>query len=97
MQYFYRAHLTPEKALAFAGKFFLGRGFAAGPAAEGHALYTDARGAVEIGLDVEGGHYTRVTVGTRDVGESEIDRVAKRFLSELHSVEEPHHALRGAY
>jgi hypothetical protein len=97
MHYFYRAHCTPEKALAFAGKYFLGRGFAAGPAAADRATYTDARGAVEIQLETEGGHYTRVTVATRDVGESEIDRVAKRFLAELHAVEEPQHAVRGAY
>lgn len=97
MQYFYRAHLTPEKALAFAGKYFLGKGFAAGPAAASRAVYTDVRGAVEISLDSEGGHYTRVTIATRDVGESEIDKVAKRFLSELHAVEEPQHAVRGAY
>jgi len=97
MHYFYRAHCTPEKALAFAGKFFLGGGFAAGPAAADRATYTAARGAVEIQLETEGGHYTRVTASTRDVGESEIDKVAKRFLAELHAVEEPRHAVRGAY
>ena len=97
MQYFYRAHCTPEKVLAFAGKFFLGRGFAAGPAGADRASYTDARGSVAISLETEGGHYTRVTAGTRDVGESEIDKIAKRFLAELHAVEEPQHTVRGAY
>lgn len=97
MHYFYRAHCTPEKALAFAGKFFLARGFAAGPSAQDRITYTDNRGAVDIKLETEGGHYTRVTVSTRDVGESEIDKVAKRFLAELHAVEEPGHAVRGAY
>ena len=97
MQYFYRAHSTPEKVLAFAGKFFLGRNFTAAGGGEGRASYTDSRGAIEIGVETEGGHYTRVTIATRDVGESEIDKVAKRFLAELHAVEEPGHAVRGAY
>jgi len=97
MQYFYRAHVTPEKVLAFAGKFFLGRSFQAGPKGDARAVYTDDRGAVEIAVEIEGGHYTRVTASTRDVGESEIDRVAKRFLAELHAIEEPSHAVRGAY
>ena len=55
----------------------------------------------EAGLSVvvleEGGHYTRVTVATSDVGESELDRVAKRFLAELHTQGEPGHVVRGAY
>ncbi len=97
MQYFYRAHITPEKVLAFAGKFFLGKSFQAGPKAESRMTYTDARGAVEISVENEGGHYTRVTAMTRDVGESEVDKLAKRFLAELHSLEEPEHVVRGAY
>lgn len=97
MRYFHRAHCTPEKALAFAGKFFLSRGFQEGPAAAERAVFTDGRGAVEVAVDVEGGHYTCVTVATREVGESEVDRLAKRFLAELHAVEEPAHTVRGAY
>jgi hypothetical protein len=38
-----------------------------------------------------------VTVATDDVGESELDKVAKRFLSELHAAEEPGYVVRGAY
>lgn len=97
MQYFYRAHVTPEKVLAFAGKFFLGKAFQAGPKGDSKSTYTDARGAVEVSVEIEGGHYTRVTAATRDVGESEIDKVAKRFLAELHAIEEPQHSVRGAY
>jgi hypothetical protein len=36
-------------------------------------------------------------MATRDVGESELDKVAKRFLTELHAIEEPRHEVRGAY
>jgi len=31
------------------------------------------------------------------VGESELDRLAKRFLAEVHRLVEPTHVMRGAY
>ncbi len=45
----------------------------------------------------EGGHYTLIEAGTDQVGESELDRLAKRFLAEIHKRVEPTHELRGAY
>ncbi len=96
MQYFYRAHTTPEQVMEFARNWYGTRGFNASGSGDS-ATFTDPRGAVSIAIEIEGGHYVRVTVGTRDVGESEIDKVAKRFLSELHATEEPGHAVRGAY
>jgi hypothetical protein len=38
-----------------------------------------------------------VEVSTDQVGESELDRLAKRFLAEVHKQVEPTHELRGAY
>jgi hypothetical protein len=38
-----------------------------------------------------------VTVATDQPGESELDKVAKRFLGEIHVLAEPEHHLRGAY
>jgi len=96
MQYFYRAHCTPEEVLGFARDFFGARSFAA-ELREDRARFTDHRGAVEVTIEIEGGHHTRVTAATADVGESEMDKVAKRFLAELHGVEEPRHKVRGAY
>jgi len=96
MQYFHRAHQTPEAVLAFAQSFFTGRGLS-GAVTGDDASFTDQRGTVTVHVEIEGGHYTRVTVGTGNVGESEIDKVAKRFLSELHRTEEPAHVVRGAY
>lgn len=96
MQYFYRAQSTPEQVLGFAGEFFAARGFSASLTGE-RAAFTDRRGSVTVSVETEGGHYTRVTAATGDVGEAEIDRVAKRFLAELHELEEPGHRLRGAY
>jgi hypothetical protein len=97
MQYFHRAHITADQALGFAAEFFGRRGFTAGAATPETASYTDRRGTIRVRVEVEGGHYTRVTAATDDVGESELDRVAKRFLAELHRVEEPRHEVRGAY
>jgi hypothetical protein len=36
-------------------------------------------------------------VSTDPPGESELDRLAKRFLSELHVLAHPEHDVRGAY
>lgn len=97
MQYFYRAHLAPERVIALAGKFLLSRGFTARAGAGDHARYSGPLGLVDLNVEIEGGHYTRVTIATNDVGESELDKLAKRFLAELHQAEEPAHQVRGAY
>jgi hypothetical protein len=60
-------------------------------------VYTGTLGKVTIAARAEGGHYTLVEVGTDQVGEAELDRLAKRFLAELHQRAEPAHAVRGAY
>jgi hypothetical protein len=52
---------------------------------------------VTITARPEGGHYTLVELSTDQVGESELDRLAKRFLAEVHKQVEPSHQLRGAY
>jgi hypothetical protein len=96
VQYFYRAHRSPDAVMEFARAFFGGRGFNA--AGSGDAVtFTDPRGVVKVQIEIEGGHYVRVTAATPDVGESEVDKVAKRFLAELHQTEEPGHVVRGAY
>jgi len=97
MQYFYRAHCRPEQVLGFADTYFGNRRFTRAPGSGDHLRFSDARGPVDVNVEIEGGHYTRVTVATPDVGESELDKVAKRFLSELHRVEEPAYKVRGAY
>ncbi len=97
MRYFYRAHTTPDAVLQEAARFFTSRGLAADRGTGDHARYTAPYGTVDLNVEIEGGHYTRVTMSTRDVTESEIDKVARRFLAELHAAEEPRHQVRGAY
>jgi hypothetical protein len=48
-------------------------------------------------VQAEGGHYTLVTVDTNQVGESEADKLAKRFLTEVHTLEHGSHRPIGAY
>jgi len=50
-----------------------------------------------VSVRAEGGHYTFIDVQTDQMGESELDRLAKRFLAEVHQEAEPAHAVRGAY
>ena len=50
-----------------------------------------------VSVAMEGGHYTLITIETDQVAESEADKLAKRFLSVVHTRAEPDHELRGAY
>ncbi len=96
MKYFHRTALSPEDVLALAKPFF---GSRLAPAEESPRRlgYTGALGKVTVSARAEGGHYTFVEVDTDQVGESELDRLAKRFLAEVHKQIEPTHELRGAY
>ncbi|MBA2628175.1 MAG: hypothetical protein H0U85_09185 [Gemmatimonadales bacterium] len=96
MKYFHRTHLSPEQAVARATAFFASR---LGPTEESprRIAFAGAIGAVAITVEAEGGHYTRVTVATDQPGESEIDRLGRRFLTMLHTSAEPGHRPIGAY
>ena len=97
MQYFYRAHVPPEAVLTAAERYFVAHGLAMQKGTGDHARFLGTLGNVDLNVEIEGGHYTRVTMATRDVAESELDKIAKRFLTELHALEEPRHEARGAY
>lgn len=96
MKYFHRTHLSPDAALAEAARFF---GTHLSPIEEKPRRrgFAGAIGRVGVTVQAEGGHYTLVTVETDQVGESEIDKRAKRFLTMLHTMAEPTHRPIGAY
>ena len=96
MRYFHRTGASPEQVLEAAKTFFGGR---LRPAEESPRRrgYHGALGRVTISARPEAGHYTFVEVGTDQVGESELDKLAKRFLAEVHRLVEPAHEVRGAY
>lgn len=96
MRYFHRTSLAAEAVLAEADRFFGARLSPAGNAARQRA-YSGSLGRITVQVAAEGGHYTLVTVETDQVGESEADKLAKRFLAVVHQRVEPEHEVRGAY
>jgi hypothetical protein len=96
MKYFHRSHLPPEVVLAKATAFF---GQRLTPAEETARLlrFSGTVGQIAVSTQAEGGHYTLVTVKTNQVGESEADKLAKRFLTEVHTLEHSSHRPIGAY
>jgi hypothetical protein len=96
LKYFHRTHLTPDEVLAGADQFF---GVTLSPGGEEprRRQYTGSIGRVTVSVQAEGGHYTLVTVETDQVGESEADKLAKRFLTMVHTRAEPGHRPIGAY
>ena len=96
MKYFHRTHATPEEILGVATGFF---GSRLTPVAEQPRLRTFSGpiGRVTVTVQAEGGHYTLVTVATDQVGESEADKLAKRFLTIAHAATHPDHRPIGAY
>ncbi|MBA3556187.1 MAG: hypothetical protein H0W29_15725 [Gemmatimonadales bacterium] len=96
MKYFHRTHLPPDAVLTLATGFF---GARLGPLEElpRRRKFSGAIGQVSVTAGAEGGHYTLVTVATDQVGESEADKLAKRFLTLVHTQAEPTHRPIGAY
>lgn len=96
MKYFHRSHLAPDTVMARANAFF-GARLAPVEEAPRQRRFSGAIGQVGVSVKAEGGHYTLITVETNQPGESEADKMAKRFLTLVHSLAEPTHAVRGAY
>jgi len=96
MRYFHRTTLSPADVLVAARDYF-GARLAPSEESPRRLGYRGTLGKVTVSARAEGGHYTFIDVLTDQVGESEIDKLAKRFLAELHRKVEPAHELRGAY
>jgi hypothetical protein len=96
MKYFHRTHTSPQEMLGLAAEFF---GARLTPVQEDphRRTFAGAIGRIGVTVQAEGGHYTLVTVETDQVGESEADRLAKRFLTMVHKLEHPTHRPIGAY
>lgn len=96
MKYFHRCHLPPETVIQQANAFF-GPRLAPTEEAPRRRRYSGTLGQVGVTVQAEGGHYTLVTVETNQPGESEADKLAKRFLTMVHTLADPAHPVRGAY
>ncbi len=96
MRYFHRTSVAPETVLTEADRFF-GSTLGALESGTRTRTFSGPLGKVSVRVQMEGGHYVRVTIETDQVGESELDKLAKRFLGTVHTKAEPTHELRGAY
>ena len=95
MRYFHRTTVSPDSVLSEAERFF---GAFTGSWTDPRGLkFVGSIGEIKVNVAMEGGHYTRITVDTDQVAESEADKMAKRFLAVVHKRAEPDHELRGAY
>lgn len=97
MRHFFRSQLKPDHVLAIADTFF--------PTILEIATGTERRarefagplGALKLTVRMEGGHYTFVQIDTDQMGESRLDRNAKKFFVELHRTEDPAYKLTASY
>lgn len=97
MRHFFRTQQPQAEVLQAADSFF--------PAIEmeraGHTShsrsYSGLLGNLELKVKSEGGHYTFVEVTTDQMGESRLDRNAKRFFVQLHRSDDPAHRIEAAY
>ena len=96
MKYFHRTSVSPDTVVQRATAFFSGS-LAPVEEAARRRRFAGAMGQLAVTAEAEGGHYTLVTVETNQPGESELDKLGKRFLSVVHTLAEPAHPLRGSY
>lgn len=96
MRYFHRTSLSPDTVLKKADEYFASYVVPDG-AGERQRTFGGSLGRFSVKVFAEGGHYTMVNVETDQVGESEADKIAKRFLTRIHQAAEPTYVARGAY
>ena len=96
MRYFHRTSLALDEVLEEANRHFGGL-LAATESGDRSRIFAGTIGTILVHARAEGGHYTLVTVETDQVGESEADKLAKRFLTVIHKRVEPTHVVRGSY
>ena len=96
MKYFHRTSVAPDAAVARAAEYF---GARLSPIEEAprRRRFGGTLGQLTVSVQAEGGHYTLVTIETDQPGESELDKLAKRFLTVVHTMADPAHEPRGAY
>jgi hypothetical protein len=97
MRHFFRTQLTPADVLTAADSFFPALELQRDAHTARSRTYNGPLGALHISVKKEGGHYTFVEIGTDQMGESRLDRNAKRFFVQLHRSEDPSHVPLASY
>lgn len=96
MKYFHRTSISPDQAIERATSFFGQRLTPTGESPRSRQ-FSGTIGNIRVEVQAEGGHYTLITVATDQPGESLADKLAKRFLTVVHTLADPAHEPRGAY
>ena len=97
MRHFFRTQLTPSDVLRIADSFFPTLPLERTAHTARTRTFSGLLGTLQLSVKKEGGHYTFVEVNTDQMGESRLDRNAKRFFVELHRTSDPAHKLEAAY
>ena len=97
MRHFYRTQLTPSEVLKVADEFFPALPLDRTAHTARSRTYSGLLGTLQLSAKKEGGHSTFVEIQTDQMGESRLDRNAKRFFVQLHRVSHPSHKLEAAY
>jgi len=97
MRHFFRTQTTPADVLRVADEFFPGLPLERSAHTARSRTFSGALGKLQLTVKKEGGHYTFVEIHTDQMGESRLDRNAKRFFVELHRKAHPTHKLAAAY
>lgn len=93
MRHFYRSHLKPDQVLALADAFFPTIGENRTKFTARARTFVGPLGTLDLSVKMEGGHYTFIQVDTDQMGESRLDRNAKKFFVELHRAQDPTYRL----
>jgi hypothetical protein len=97
MRHFFRTQLNPADVLRVADVFFPTLPLDRTAHTARSRTFTGILGTLQLSVKKEGGHYTFVEINTDQMGESRLDRNAKRFFVELHRTSDPAHKLEAAY
>jgi hypothetical protein len=97
VKHFYRSQVPPAQVLEHSDRFFAALKMDRTLNAQRARGYTGRLGTLKLAVNKEGGHYTYVSIETDQMGESRLDRNAKRFFVELKRTEDPAYRLEAAY
>ena len=97
MRHFYRSHTPPADVLVLADSFFPSIGLTLVTTTARTRSFTGTLGTMKLSVRAEGGHYTFAEISTDQMGESRLDRNAKKFFVELHKAGDPRHRIEAAY
>ncbi|MDQ3674422.1 MAG: hypothetical protein M3365_08610 [Gemmatimonadota bacterium] len=97
MRHFFRTQMAPVEVLRIADDFFPDIDLERTGHTARSRTFSGALGTLHLSVKKEGGHYTFVEITTDQMGESRLDRNAKRFFVELHRTSDPTHRIEAAY